>query len=663
MTQSNPAPAKSAPISTSTNFSAWLQQQKVSLAVTTNQISRLILIGVSPNGQVNAPGWEFEKARAICATDNSLYLSSRYQIWRLENVASGTDEPYDKIYVPRASQTTGELDIHDIALADTRFLASHLGAIASDTPDKLSRQVVFVNTLFSCLATFHSTHSFAPLWKPAFISQLAPEDRCHLSGLAVRDGFPRYVTAAGSGDVARSWLSSASHGGIAIDIAAGEIIATGLSLPNSPRFHQGKLWLLNGGSGELGYIENGKFVPVTFCPGFVRGLTFYENYAIVGVSKPRQGSAAQLAFEQTMQRRNIQPGCGVMVVDLTAGKVIEWLQFEETISDIFSVAVIPRSQQAIALGLKTDNIARLITFPKQENPPLPLLEEKQQAAKNENLPLISVIMTAYNTEKYIETAITSVIDQTYPNWELIIWNNGSTDETPTIARHYAQQDKRIRLEHSPHQPYSHALPKACALARGKYMGCLDSDDKLAPTALQETVGFLENNPHVGMVYTNYIVMDSEGKPLGLGHRCQVPYSPEQLLVSFMTFHFRLLRREVFDAVGGIDIELQTACDYDLCLKISEIAEIRHLKKPLYYYRKNLQGISSLQSNRQVKESELAIKRALERRGLAEDWQLEIDESTGTARLLPKKGDLSAPLSGNKTARENSPSAAKKQAHD
>lgn len=181
-------------------------------------------------------------------------MSTRYELWQFENLLE-TGEKYgecDRLYIPRTAYTTGDLNVHDVVLEN-------------------SQNLIFVNTDFSCLATLDPNYSFVPLWQPPFISKLVPEDRCHLNGLAMVEGKPKYVSACSSTDTATGWRNHRRDGGVVIDVEQNEIIATGLSMPHSPRWYQGKLWLLNSGTGELGYIDKGKFTPITFCPGFVRG--------------------------------------------------------------------------------------------------------------------------------------------------------------------------------------------------------------------------------------------------------------------------------------------------------------------------------------------------------------------------------------------------------
>jgi glycosyltransferase involved in cell wall biosynthesis len=237
--------------------------------------------------------------------------------------------------------------------------------------------------------------------------------------------------------------------------------------------------------------------------------------------------------------------------------------------------------------------------------------------------LISIITTTYNREQYLSAAIESALAQTYPNFELIIWDDGSTDSSVTIARKYAQQDTRIQVIAAPHKGRGIALKNAHAACKGTYIGWLDSDDSIAPTALEETAAVLEVKPEIGAVYTDYLIINEKSQIKGQGHRSQIPYSPDRLLVDFMTFHFRLFRRELYDKIGGINSEFNRAEDYDFCLRLSEITQFYHLNKPLYYYRQHSPHTVEQQLD-QIVESQSAISQALHRRGLSERFELEVD---------------------------------------
>jgi glycosyltransferase involved in cell wall biosynthesis len=238
-------------------------------------------------------------------------------------------------------------------------------------------------------------------------------------------------------------------------------------------------------------------------------------------------------------------------------------------------------------------------------------------------PKISLIVTVYNREEYLAQALQSAIDQSFEDFELIVWDDGSTDRTLAIAQEFAKRDRRVKVL-SGRQGYPRVLGMAHQLAQGEYIGWLDSDDFLAPNALAATAAVLDASPPVGMVYTNYVDVNAAGKVMGLGQRCGIPYSKERLLVDFMVFHFRLFRRSVYQQVGGLDSTKHSSPDYDFCLKVSEVAVIEHLAEPLYYYRHHAGSISQTQRVIQIEESQRSIVAALARRGLSDQYALNVE---------------------------------------
>ncbi|TRW96965.1 TIGR03032 family protein [Candidatus Methylobacter oryzae] len=335
-------------ITTSRQMLSWLDEQKLSIALTTYQIGKLFFLGLNPNGELSVFERTFNRCMGLCTTDNGLYMSSLYQIWRFENLLTDgrSQDGYDRLYLPQVGNTTGDLDIHDMAV---------------DADGKL----VFVNTLFGCLATLSETHSFKPLWRPPFISKLAAEDRCHLNGLAMKDGRPAYVTAVSQSDVADGWRDHRADGGIVIDVNSNDIIAGGLSMPHSPRWHNGKLWLLNSGTGDFGFIDldTGRFEPVAFCPGYMRGLSFHGDYALVGLSKPRHNKTfSGLPLDDNLKSRQAEPRCGIQVIDLRTGDAVHWLRIEGVVDELYDVVALPGVRRPMALGFKTDEIRRVLSI-------------------------------------------------------------------------------------------------------------------------------------------------------------------------------------------------------------------------------------------------------------------------------------------------------------
>ncbi len=334
-------------ITGSRQLPSWLSERRLSLAFTTYQAGKLFFVGLQANGSLSIFERSFDRCMGLWGNGQTLWLSSLYQIWRFENaLAHGqVADGYDRLYVPQVGYITGDLDVHDLAVDG-------------------GGRVVFVNTLFSCLATISESHSFRPLWKPSFVSRLAAEDRCHLNGLAMVDGRPKYVTAVAQTDIADGWRDRRQRGGCVIDVATGETVVAGLSMPHSPRFYRGSLWLLDSGSGFLARVDTqrGQFEPVTFCPGYLRGLDFVGDFAVVGLSQVRENRTfAGLPLEENLSSRNAEPRSGVYVIDMRSGDIVHWLRLEGLLRELYDVIVLPGAVRPMALGFKTDEIRRTIS--------------------------------------------------------------------------------------------------------------------------------------------------------------------------------------------------------------------------------------------------------------------------------------------------------------
>ena len=332
-------------VAASRQFTAWLRERSVSIAFTTYQTNRLFLAGRMPDGRASVFERVFPRAMGLHASSERLWMSSLYQLWRLDNILQPgqVQDGYDRIFIPSIAYTTGDLDIHDIAI---------------DRNGKL----VFVNTMFSCLATIADGYSFEPLWKPPFISKLAAEDRCHLNGLAMRDGEPAFVTAISRSDITDGWRARRRDGGVLIDVASGEIVVRGLSMPHSPRWHNGRLWMFESGTGHFGSVDlaQGRFEPLTFCPGYLRGLAFVSNFAVVGLSKPRDQSFQGLPLDENLKSRDAEPCCGVMVINLESGDIVHWLKLEGDVVELYDVGILPYVHRPSAIGIMTDDIRRVL---------------------------------------------------------------------------------------------------------------------------------------------------------------------------------------------------------------------------------------------------------------------------------------------------------------
>lgn len=182
-------------------------------------------------------------------------------------------------------------------------------------------------------------------------------------------GEPRYVTAVSRSDVADGWRDHRQAGGVVIDVQSNEVILDGLSMPHSPRLHGDKLWLLDSGRGEFGHVDrdHGRFEPVAFLPGYGRGLSFINGFAVIGVSKPRNNRTfSGLPLDDRLKGKNAEARCGLYVIDLETGDAAHWLRIEGLVDELYDVAVLPNIQRPMAIGLKTDEIRRVLSVAPSE---------------------------------------------------------------------------------------------------------------------------------------------------------------------------------------------------------------------------------------------------------------------------------------------------------
>lgn len=308
-----------------------LRALKASLLVTTYQSGRLVILRADDSG-LNTHFVGFEAPMGIALKPGGFALGTKRQIFDMRNqpAVAARIEPvgaYDAAYLPRSAHWTGDVRIHEMAY--------------------VKGELWFISTLFSCLATVDADHSFVPQWRPPFITSLAPEDRCHLNGLAVRDGEITHVTALGTSDEDRGWRANKLDGGVLLEVPSGEVIASGLCMPHSPRWHRGKLWILQSGDGTLGTVDpaTGEVTTVATLPGFTRGLAFAGQYAFVGLSQVRETVFEGLPIVEREDR-----ACGVWVVDITTGDTVGYVKFEGDVQEIFDVTIIGHQYPQVLTG-------------------------------------------------------------------------------------------------------------------------------------------------------------------------------------------------------------------------------------------------------------------------------------------------------------------------
>jgi uncharacterized protein (TIGR03032 family) len=327
------------------SFVAILHELRASILISTYQANKLLVARPAGAG-LNTLVRTFDRPMGIAADARRLALGTRGQVWEFRNAPdiaaqvppAGT---HDACFLPRSCHVTGDIAVHELAWAGEVLWA--------------------VNTRFSCLCTLDTSYSFVPRWRPPFITAIAAEDRCHLNGLALRDGRPRYVTALGTTDTPQGWRPEKPRGGCLIDVPTGELLARGLSMPHSPRWHDDRLWLLESGTGRLLIIHpGGRADSVAEVPGFARGLVLAGPYAFVGLSKIRETSA--MDGVPLAERRN-QLKCGVAVVDVRARYIVAMLEFQTAVEEIFDVQILAGLRFPEIMGFQQDTIHHTFVVP------------------------------------------------------------------------------------------------------------------------------------------------------------------------------------------------------------------------------------------------------------------------------------------------------------
>lgn len=329
----------------SPGFPELLHRLGVSLAVSTYQSGRLILVRADGD-TLNAHLRFFARPMGLALGRDGLALGTAHHVHRFRNqpAVAARLEPegrHDACFLPSEAHVTGDIRVHELAF---------------DADDTLW----VVNTRFSCLCTLDAQHSFVPRWRPRFVSALAAEDRCHLNGLAMDDGRVRLVTALGATDSAQGWREHKFEGGVLLDVASSERIASGLAMPHSPRVHRGAIWVLESARGLLCRVDpdSGKRETVAELPGFTRGLAFVGPYVFVGLSQVREKLFDGLPLAQRLATRE----CGIRVVDLRSGATVALLRFEGRVEEIFDVQVLPYRYPDVA-EIESDALADAFVLP------------------------------------------------------------------------------------------------------------------------------------------------------------------------------------------------------------------------------------------------------------------------------------------------------------
>lgn len=324
----------------------FLYAENISVIVSSYKSNQVFAFGAQDNGNLACFPSQFDRPMALALSPRQecleIWVGCQSHLVRCCAAPSVYNEATDQesggggnftaTLVPRQLHATGAHDVHGIY------------PFIPNSP-------LYISTLFSALCQLDTTkpeENAHVLWKPSFVSELRAEDRCHVNGVCwVRcaDGMQaHYATCLSEADAFDGWRNHRIQGGVVVDMRTNEIIVRGLSMPHSPSWHKEKLWLLNSGTGELGYIDfdTRSFVSKIFIPGFLRGLQFHGRYAIVGASLSRHAERFQdLELGKTLEKKKISATCGVYFVDMASWTITHLIEFTGGVQEIYDVLLVP----------------------------------------------------------------------------------------------------------------------------------------------------------------------------------------------------------------------------------------------------------------------------------------------------------------------------------
>lgn len=350
----------------SPNIPELLWSLECSLAITTYQAGKMVFISApSPNDLAQLPR-TFNKPMGLALNGSKLGIATKSEVIVYSDSPAHAptypDAPkvYDHLFIPRARYFTGDIDTHDLYWDDQGLIA--------------------VNTRFSCLARIDENYSFSPFWQPSFITELLPEDRCHLNGMALENGKPKFVTALGHSNSPQGWREHKKDGGLLMDIPSGEIVTKGLAMPHSPRIYDGTLYALQSATGQLITIDTntGKIEVVNEFNGFVRGLARCGDYLFVGLSKLREKSSA--FADLPIAKKSLF--AGVVVVYMPKGSIVGHIKYESSVEEIYDLQILPNMRRPGIMSVDKDTHRRAIAMPTGTF--WGLTEEQAKAQENAN---------------------------------------------------------------------------------------------------------------------------------------------------------------------------------------------------------------------------------------------------------------------------------------
>ena len=311
----------------SANVPELMSKLKCTLAITTYQAGKIVFLSPrDENNLVQLPR-TFPKPMGIALDQNGdkMALACKDEVTVFKNSSAlaytypAKPKVYDSLYMPRSKFYVGPVDIHDLMWGNDGLYA--------------------VNTLFSCIAKIGEDHSFTPYWQPPFISEIVPEDRCHLNGMAMLNGKPKFVTAFNQGNSERSWREVVTTDGILMDMDNNEILLSNLAMPHSPRIFNGDLYLLLSATGEFIKVEleNKNYEVICNLNGFVRGMAYHKDFVFIAISKLRENSSTFAKLDIAGKSKDAK----IMIVHLPTKSVQGEITYHTSVDEIYDIQILP----------------------------------------------------------------------------------------------------------------------------------------------------------------------------------------------------------------------------------------------------------------------------------------------------------------------------------
>lgn len=331
----------------SPNIPELLVQLNLTIVISTYQAGKVVFISATNNEDLIQLPRNFKKAMGIAIKSGKMAIAVQDEVIVLSNspelAATYPPKPntYDGLFLPRATYFTGHVDMHDLEWSGEELWA--------------------VNTRFSCLARVDSDYSFKPVWKPSFVTRLAPEDRCHLNGMAFQNGKPKYTTALGKTDTFEGWREHKAHGGVVIDVESNQVVTDELAMPHSPRIYDGELYCLLSALGQLVKIdiETGSYEVMHQFDSYVRGMSRHGDYIFIGLSKIRKKSSSfgdlPIAEKSTH--------CAIEILHFPTMSKVGRIQYMASVEELYDVKVLVGMRRPNVLSTLKDDFRKALVIP------------------------------------------------------------------------------------------------------------------------------------------------------------------------------------------------------------------------------------------------------------------------------------------------------------